>query len=606
MARVECGGAAFAEFEARRLGLLKDDDDDDEKSGNENTGSATTTTTNDDNNKKKSSVINLLSISSEELEELTYYDVLGDLALHATAEQVKKAYHKACLKYHPDKTGRGEEDEVFLKVKAAFDALSDKTKRKAYDSSMPFDESIPKGNEDQKLFYKTYGPVFERNLRFDARLDPDKKPSTGGKKNKNKKHKKQGPPPFGDDDTQVEQVHQFYDYWIHFESWRDFSVQAAKLTNNENFDADNVDSRYEKRYIQKEIEKKAKALKRDEMSRINTMVERAMAADPRLKREKQRQQDEKERIAKEKKEKEEAARKAKAEEEERLAKETAEREAREKEEKAAAKAIKEKEKKQLRKSRQSFRKLMLAAHSSSSCGMDHWDSMESMNDDVEFLCEHLTALELDGLTSSLGGAQTPDPKPEGIEAVQHELLRVKEGKSKEEAEAEMRKQQARKDEERKAKEAKAARAPKPWSKEELSALAKGVKKFPPGGANRWDTIALFVNNLCRPDDPRTKEECIATYNKIASGKMPGTNGSAASNSKEDDNPAAESPTSSTTNGDGWSDEQSKKLKAALAKYPASMDKNERWSSIAKEVKGKSKKECVQQFKRIREALKNKK
>ena len=36
-----------------------------------------------------------------------------------------------------------------------------------------------------------------------------------------------------------------------------------------------------------------------------------------------------------------------------------------------------------------------------------------------------------------------------------------------------------------------------------------------------------------------------------------------------------------------------------------MDKNERWAAIAKGVNGKSKKECVQRFKAIRAALKNK-
>jgi len=37
-----------------------------------------------------------------------------------------------------------------------------------------------------------------------------------------------------------------------------------------------------------------------------------------------------------------------------------------------------------------------------------------------------------------------------------------------------------------------------------------------------------------------------------------------------------------------------------------MEKNERWDSIAKGVKGKSKKDYVDKFKSIREALKNKK
>ena len=62
-------------------------------------------------------------------------------------------------------------------------------------------------------------------------------------------------------------------------------------------------------------------MKRDEMARLNLLVERAMAADPRLRREK-------ERLAKEKKEKEESKKKA---EMERAEKERKERERKEEE-----------------------------------------------------------------------------------------------------------------------------------------------------------------------------------------------------------------------------------------------------------------------------------
>jgi len=57
--------------------------------------------------------------------------------------------------------------------------------------------------------------------------------------------------------------------------------------------------------------------------------------------------------------------------------------------------------------------------------------------------------------------------------------------------------------------------------------------------------------------------------------------------------------------DEWTDDEDKLLQEALAKFPATMDKNERWTSIAKMVTGKSKKQCVQRFKYIRDAIKNK-
>ena len=48
---------------------------------------------------------------------------------------VKRAYHKALLLYHPDKgSAKYDTDAVFLAVQKAYDILSDKTKRRAYDS----------------------------------------------------------------------------------------------------------------------------------------------------------------------------------------------------------------------------------------------------------------------------------------------------------------------------------------------------------------------------------------------------------------------------------------------------------------------------------------
>lgn len=259
---------------------------------------------------EKKKEYDLLTMSERKLQKLNYYQVLQrNLPLHASADEIKKAYHKACLKYHPDKTGRGEEDEVFLLVKAAFDTLSDPVKRRSYDSTVDFDESIPKEGVDEAEFYDVYGPVFERNLRFASFNDPakqavkeggdmaspagKKKKKKGGNKNNNgggSKSSKESCPPFGDDSTPVDQVHAFYDFWVHFESWRDFTLKASKETEH---DMDAADSRDEKRWMKQEIDRKIKKMKREEMARINLLVERAMAADPRLKREKEKERKEK-------------------------------------------------------------------------------------------------------------------------------------------------------------------------------------------------------------------------------------------------------------------------------------------------------------------------
>lgn len=63
-----------------------------------------------------------------------YYKILG-VSKNASDEQIKKAYRKLAMKYHPDHTkGDKTAEEMFKKISEAYAVLSDKKKRSQYDT----------------------------------------------------------------------------------------------------------------------------------------------------------------------------------------------------------------------------------------------------------------------------------------------------------------------------------------------------------------------------------------------------------------------------------------------------------------------------------------
>ena len=63
-----------------------------------------------------------------------YYDVLG-VSKSASFEELKSAYRKLAVKYHPDKNpGDKAAEDKFKEASEAYGVLSDKSKKENYDN----------------------------------------------------------------------------------------------------------------------------------------------------------------------------------------------------------------------------------------------------------------------------------------------------------------------------------------------------------------------------------------------------------------------------------------------------------------------------------------
>ena len=63
---------------------------------------------------------------------MNYYKLL-DIAKTATPHEIKKAYRRMALKYHPDHNRNEDAEERFKEIARAYQILSDPLKRREYD-----------------------------------------------------------------------------------------------------------------------------------------------------------------------------------------------------------------------------------------------------------------------------------------------------------------------------------------------------------------------------------------------------------------------------------------------------------------------------------------
>jgi curved DNA-binding protein CbpA len=69
---------------------------------------------------------------------INYYTILG-VSRYAKYREIKLAYRRLALKYHPDRNSSPFAGDVIKSINAAFEILSDKDKRRQYDNVTIFD-----------------------------------------------------------------------------------------------------------------------------------------------------------------------------------------------------------------------------------------------------------------------------------------------------------------------------------------------------------------------------------------------------------------------------------------------------------------------------------
>ena len=91
-----------------------------------------------------------------------YYEILG-VSKSATADELKKAYRKLALQYHPDRNpGDKEAEEKFKEAAEAYDVLSNPDKKARYDQfgHAGVDGAYGQGGMDMNDIFSQFGSIF--------------------------------------------------------------------------------------------------------------------------------------------------------------------------------------------------------------------------------------------------------------------------------------------------------------------------------------------------------------------------------------------------------------------------------------------------------------
>lgn len=106
--------------------------------------------------------IYLLNVNVIDAVDVDYYELLG-VEKTATQHEIKRAFRKLALQYHPDKNKDEGAEEQFKKIAEAYEVLSDDSKRKQYDQFGKTSGGFGGfGNFDINSFFKQFDDIFDQ------------------------------------------------------------------------------------------------------------------------------------------------------------------------------------------------------------------------------------------------------------------------------------------------------------------------------------------------------------------------------------------------------------------------------------------------------------
>ncbi len=103
---------------------------------------------------------------------MDYYQILG-VARTATEEEIKKAYRKLAMQYHPDRNpGDKEAETKFKQVQEAYDTLFDVNKRARYNGSRPQPKPKPPPKKPKKSSFESN--IYKSDMQISDAPPPDR------------------------------------------------------------------------------------------------------------------------------------------------------------------------------------------------------------------------------------------------------------------------------------------------------------------------------------------------------------------------------------------------------------------------------------------------